>query len=71
MIADSRPFEWQTFDQHICDLYADGIITEESAHSLSSDRATMRGAIDRLQVSRGEDTSGLGLLLLERYAPPK
>lgn len=69
VISDSRPFEWQTFDQHICDLYGQGIVTEETAHSYSTDRAVMRGAIDRLQVARGEDTSDLGLLQLERNAP--
>jgi twitching motility protein PilT len=68
VIADSRPFEWQTFDQHICELYAQGVISEESAHSYSTDRAVMRGAIDRLQVARGEDTSELGPLEMERHA---
>ena len=65
-IADNRPFEWQTFDQHICDLFSQGIITEESAHSYGSDRAVIRGVIDRVQVARGENTSELGELHLER-----
>ena len=66
IIAEGQPYDWQTFDQHICELYAQGVINEEVAHSYSTDRAIMRSSIDQLHSSRGEDTSDLGELELEK-----
>ncbi|MEM7264279.1 MAG: type IV pilus twitching motility protein PilT, partial [Planctomycetota bacterium] len=62
VIADTRPHGWQTFDQHILDLYEQRIVSEEVAKTYASDRSIMNREIDRVRHSRGEDTSGLGEL---------
>ncbi|MGE3165256.1 MAG: type IV pilus twitching motility protein PilT [Planctomycetota bacterium] len=62
VIAENRSQGWQTFDQHIVELFEQGLITAEIARSFASDPAIVGRALDSVRSQRGEDTSGLGEL---------
>ncbi len=62
IIADARANGWQTFDQHICELFSQELISAEVAKSYCSEISATTKEIDRIRLTRGEDTSGLGQL---------
>jgi twitching motility protein PilT len=62
VIGDARPHGWQTFDQHILDLYAAKTISVEVAKTYCSDVSVVTKELDRIRAAQGEDTSGLGQL---------
>jgi len=66
VIRDGARAGWQTFDQHIARLYRDGVIGEEVAFTYCSDRSALRRAVDEIKGARGEATSDLGELEMER-----
>lgn len=55
MIAGGRTRGWQTHDQVIVDLFADGLITEETAFAYASKRAIVMRGVDRVRQERGEE----------------
>jgi len=55
----------RTFDQHLLELYEQGLITEESAISYSSRRSEIKRGLDTLKSARGEKTSDIDGLHLE------
>jgi len=55
----------QTFDQHILNLYEEGIITDDTAFSYASRRNAIVRGLDKLKASRGEETSGITGLAME------
>ncbi|MEM7200874.1 MAG: PilT/PilU family type 4a pilus ATPase [Planctomycetota bacterium] len=65
VISEGRPFGWQTFDQHIAEMFEGKTISREVAMAHCSDRSVMRREIDRIRSRRGEDTADLGELELE------
>jgi twitching motility protein PilT len=66
-IADAKAnLGWQNFDQHVLELFSAGKIDEEAAQAYASDGAVVRQEIDRLRSSRGEVTSDLGDLEMDR-----
>ena len=65
-IAEGRSYGWQTFDQHIVDLFERGFVTVETALAYASELAEVQRGIDRVRSSRGEETSTLGDLEMER-----
>ncbi len=62
VIADAKPHGWQTFDQHLLELYAAKTISMEVARTYCSDPSVVAKEVDRLRAARGEDTSGIGQL---------
>ena len=64
-IAAARAYGWQTFDQHIAELFEQGTVTEEVAKSYCSDASAVGMAIDQIRTKRGEQTSDLGELSME------
>ncbi len=70
-IAEGRAYGWQTFDQHILDLFGSGIIGAETALAYASERAAVSRGIDQARVSRGEETSTLGTLQMEGGPGPQ
>lgn len=68
-IADARHLGWQSFDQHVVDLFSRREISAETALAWCSDRGAVAKEVDRIRNARGEDTSGLGNL--EMAAPPR
>ncbi len=73
-IASMRPLGFQTFDQHILDLYHQKLISEETARVFSSKKTVVSRGLDALKAEAG-DIDGLDdKLTLEREEadlPPK
>jgi twitching motility protein PilT len=65
-IAEGRSYGWQTFDQHLVELFMQGLVGAEAAFAYASDRADVSRGIDQVRSARGEETSTLGTLQMER-----
>jgi twitching motility protein PilT len=61
-----RAFGMTTFDGHIIDLFEHGLITEETALAFASRRGIVGRGIDSLKSARGEATSDIDKLELDR-----
>jgi twitching motility protein PilT len=66
IIEGSQPFGMMTFDQCISELYKDGLITEQTALSYSSRRSVTGRAIDSIKSARGEKTTSIDDLSIDR-----
>lgn len=65
IIKEGVTLDMRTFDQHILELYADGLITEETAMTYCSHRSEINRGIDAIRSARGEETSTLSGLAME------
>jgi twitching motility protein PilT len=70
-IAEGHPYGWQTFDRHIVALFESGLVTAETALAAASELAEVQRGIDRVRAARGEETSTLGQLQMERGPEPR
>ena len=61
-----KPFGMTTFDDNIVDLYAKGLITEDTAMAYASRRAATGRGIDAVKSSRGEATTDIDNLELDQ-----
>ena len=61
-IANMRPMGFQTFDQHILDLYHAKLISEETARVFSSKKTVVSRGLDTLKAEAG-DVEGMGYRL--------
>ena len=66
IISDGAPSGMMTFDQHILNLYGDGLITEETALAYSSRRSVVAQGLDQLKAARGESTTNIKGLSMEQ-----
>lgn len=66
IIEGSQPFGMMTFDQCISELYREGLITEQAALSYSSRRSVTGRAIDSIKSARGEKTTSIEDLSIDR-----
>ena len=66
IIEGSQPFGMMTFDQCISELYRDGLITEQTALSYSSRKSVTGRAIDSIKSARGEKTTSIEDLSIDR-----
>ena len=66
MMQQSRPFGWITFDDFILDLYHQGQITDETALAYASRRAVVARGIDQVKAARGEKTTDIEGLKIDR-----
>jgi twitching motility protein PilT len=55
----------RTFDQHLMELFQQGLITEESAITFSSHRSEIKRGLDTIKSARGERTSDIDALRME------
>ncbi len=55
----------RTFDQHLMELFQQGLITEESAITFSSHRSEIKRGLDSIKSARGEKTSNIDELKME------
>ncbi len=62
----SRPFGMITFDEYIIELYEKGLITEQTAMSYCSRKAVVGRGIDLVKSRRGEATTDITNLELEK-----
>ncbi len=69
MQEKARPFGWNTFDDHIIDLYQEGQISEDTALAYASRRPVVKRGIDRLKSAKGEKTTDIeGLKIDSQYS---
>lgn len=69
MMQQARPFGWITFDEYITDLYESGQITQETALAYASRKAVVNRGIDQIKSGRGERTTDIeGLKVDREYA---
>ena len=66
VIASSTPMGWQTFDQAILHLYEEGLVSEETALRYCSRRSVLSRGLDQLKAARGEATTGITGLAMEK-----
>jgi twitching motility protein PilT len=55
-----------TFDQCIPQLYEQGLVTEETAMSYASRKAIVGRSIDNIRAARGEKTTTIDNLSIDR-----
>jgi twitching motility protein PilT len=61
-----RAFGMVTFDEHIVGLYEQGLISEETAMAFASRRGIVGRGIDQLKAARGEATTDIEKLEIDR-----
>ena len=66
IITQGRAFGMMTFDDCIIDLYNKDFITENTAIAFATNRAIVNRGIDAIRKTRGEQTSNLGTLEVDR-----
>lgn len=71
VIADSHALGWQTFDQHILELYDQGLITEETANAYCTRRSAINRGMDQIKAAKGEETSQIKGLGMEELEDPR
>ena len=59
-------FGMVTFDQHLVSLYEQGLITQETAMAYASHRGIVGRGIDMIKSARGEATTDIGKLEIDR-----
>ena len=72
IIVQGTPFGMMTFDDCITQLFEKDLITESTAITYASNRATVGRGIDSIKKSRGEKTSSIGKLEVDKlYGKPQ
>jgi twitching motility protein PilT len=66
IMQTGRPFGMTTFDDHIVNLYEQGLITQETALAYASHKGVAGRGIDSVKSSRGEATSDIDNLEIDR-----
>jgi twitching motility protein PilT len=66
MMQAGRPFGMTTFDDYIVDLYEQGLVTQETALAYSTHKAAASRGIDKVKSARGEATTDIKDLELDR-----
>ena len=66
IIEAGRAFGMTTFDDSIIDLFTDGLITEETALAYASVKGVVGRGMDSVKSSRGEATTDISKLELDR-----
>jgi len=62
----STAFGMMTFDQHLVGLYEEGLVTQDTAMAYSSQRGIVGRGIDAIKSSRGEATTDIEKLEIDR-----
>jgi twitching motility protein PilT len=72
IIEAGRPFGMVTFDDYLIELYKNGQITEETAMAYASNRSVVGRGIDAVKSARGEATTDIEKLEVDKdYGKPK
>lgn len=66
IIQQGKAFGMVTFDDCIIELYEKGLITEDTAKAYASNRSNVGRGIDAIKNARGEKTTDLGKLEVDR-----
>ena len=65
VVKEGSTRDMRTFDQHLMELFAAGLITEQSAILYSSHRSEIKRGLDTIKSARGESTSNIDNLRME------
>lgn len=68
IITGGDAYGMWTFDQHILQLYLDGVISEETAMTSASRRAVVGRGIDTVKAEKGEKTTDIEGLAMDEEA---
>ncbi|MDH3393536.1 MAG: PilT/PilU family type 4a pilus ATPase [Desulfobulbaceae bacterium] len=68
VIEDGTAHGMMTFDQHILQLFEEGLITEETAMGYCSRKSAVGRGLDRIKAARGESTTGITGLAMDQKA---
>jgi len=71
VLRDSVTYGMRTFDQHLIELYEQGLITEDSAMAYCSHRSEIKRNLDIVKSARGEKTSDINNLIMEEEKKPQ
>lgn len=71
VIRAGSALEMRTFDQHILELFSEGLITEETALTYCSYKNEVSRGLDNIKSARGEATSSLSGLAMEEEEEKK
>jgi len=66
MMQAGKPFGMTTFDDHIISLYEQGLITQDTALAYASNKAVAGRGIDKVKSARGEATTDIKDLEIDR-----
>ncbi len=66
IIETGRAFDMISFDEYITGLYRDGLVTEETALAYATTRGVVSRGIDSVKSARGEKTTPLDGLEIDR-----
>ncbi len=66
MMQSGKPFGMTTFDDYIIGLYEQGLITQDTALAYASNKAEAGRGIDKVKSSRGEATTDIKDLEIDR-----
>ena len=70
IIEDGHALGMQTFDQHILELFQQGVISEETAMGYCSRKSSMSRGLDQVKAARGEETTQITGLAMDQEADP-
>jgi twitching motility protein PilT len=72
IIETGKAFGMITFDEYIVNLYAEGLVTEETAKAYASNKSVVGRGIDTVKSTKGEKTTSLGKLQVDnKYGKPR
>jgi twitching motility protein PilT len=66
MMQSGRPFGMTTFDDYIIGLYEQGLVTQDTALAYASNKAVAGRGIDKVKSARGESTTDIKDLEIDR-----
>jgi len=66
MMVAGRPFGMVTFDDYIIELFEHGLITQETAMAYCSNKSVVGRGLDKVKSSRGEATTDIKDLEIDR-----
>ena len=61
-----KPFGMTTFDDYIIGLYEQGLVTQDTALAYASNKAVAGRGIDKVKSARGESTTDIKDLEIDR-----
>jgi len=65
VLKEGSVHDMRTFDQHLLELYEQGLVTEESAIAYSSHKSEIKRGLDTIKSARGEKTTDIDGLTME------
>ncbi len=69
VLKEGSAHDMRTFDQHILELYSQGLVDEDNAIAYCSHRSEIMRGLDTIKAARGERTSDIDNLKLEEEEP--